>query len=144
MKKFRVSALIVAIALISFALSRRVLTAPTDTVTKEKHGETVAPSVTLSGENMKAFVITWNSFNKIKDLPSEKKNLEHYSILFNSDSQSIYVTFEPIPLPVAKNTQELKKQVESMSTGGDSPVGRWMSYTVSRRDFKIIERHQAM
>ena len=54
-----------------------------------------APEVEMPGRQMKAFLVVFEAFRKIPDLPQEKKRLDNYTVSFSETASQIEVYFVP-------------------------------------------------
>ena len=80
---------------------------------------------------MKAFLVTYADFMKIKDLPKSKKLIENYKVGFSEDKQNYYIFFYP-----KVDTRKNKVQI----IGGETEFGVEMRYTIRKKDYVIQQR----
>jgi len=85
--------------------------------------------VSVTGEYMQAFLVAYEAFQKDVDIPREKKRIENYSIEFRQNSMSYTIFF------FAK-----RGEAERLSPGGESSLGKDVSFRIRKKDFQVIDR----
>jgi hypothetical protein len=85
--------------------------------------------VTVKGPQMKAFLVAYASFKDDPLIPEQKKLIENYRIEFRKHGENYYVLFSAI-----------RKPSESELDGGESELGKDVMYTISMRDFRLVDR----
>ncbi len=83
----------------------------------------------LKGEYFKVFLAAYSSFKDDPLIPDQKKQIEHYQIEFRQRGDLYFVLF------LAK-----RKTSERELDGGESELGKDVMYTVSKKDFKVIDK----
>lgn len=84
---------------------------------------------TLSGQQMKAFLVAYASFKEDPLIPEQKKQIENYRIEFRKHRDFYYVLFFAI-----------RKPTERELDGGESELGKDVVYTVSAKDFRLVDK----
>ncbi len=85
--------------------------------------------IKLNGEYLKAFVAAYSSFKDDPLIPDQKKQIENYQIEFRQRGDLYFVLF------LAK-----RKSTERELEGGESELGKDVMYTISKTDFKIVDK----
>ena len=95
------------------------------------------PEGDVIGAYLKAFVIAYEDFKKIPDLPIHKKQLTNYTIGMrtSSDGKNYYITFTPIYTPPKNGIVDVER---------DSEMGRLVGYTIRVKDFTLVRRSYSM
>jgi hypothetical protein len=83
----------------------------------------------ISGEFLKAFLAALESFEKDKAIPDSKRKLENYDIEFRQSESNYYVYFIP-----------KKAQGEAAPAGGETTLGKWVTYEIRKTDFRVTIR----
>lgn len=83
----------------------------------------------VSGEYMKAFLVAYDAFKEDAEIPDEKKRMENYNIEFSQEGKYYSVFF------YAK-----RKPSERDLKGGQSELGRDVTYTISKENYKLLAR----
>ena len=83
----------------------------------------------MNGEFIKAFTVAYSSFKEDPLIPDQKKQIENYQIEFRQQSNAYLVLF------LAK-----RKPAEAQLDGGESELGKDVMYTVSKNDFKLLDK----
>lgn len=83
----------------------------------------------ISGQMMKAFLVAYDAFKNDPAISQGKKRIENYDIEFSQRRKGYVVLFTARRLP---SERELE--------GGESSLGRDVEYTVSKKDYQIVER----
>ena len=83
----------------------------------------------ISGQMMKAFLVAYDAFKNDPAISQGKKRIENYNIEFSQRRKGYVVLFTARRLP---SERELE--------GGESSLGRDVEYTVSKKDYQIVER----
>jgi hypothetical protein len=85
--------------------------------------------IKVNGEYLKAFLAAYASFKDDPLIPEQKKQIENYQIEFRQKGDLYFVLF------LAK-----RKPSEQELAGGESELGKDVMYTVSKKDFKVVDR----
>ena len=85
--------------------------------------------IKLNGEYLKAFLAAYSSFKDDPLIPDQKKQIENYQIEFRQRGDFYFVLF------FAK-----RKPTERELEGGESELGKDVMYTISKADFKIVDK----
>lgn len=83
----------------------------------------------VSGEYMQAFLVAYNAFKDDPLIPDQKRKVENYEISFRQDSEAYFIFFGAKRLPSERNL-----------LGGESELGKDVTYAVRKKDYKIIAR----
>jgi len=89
----------------------------------------VGPGLGVEGNCLKAFLVGYKALQESPDLPSSKKLLENYRVIFNEGKSYYSVHFLNRLLPGEKN----------VVLGGESRLGREVLYKVDKKTFRIIQ-----
>lgn len=84
---------------------------------------------TVNGPQMKAFLVAYASFKDDPLIPEQKKSIENYRIEFRKHGENYYVLFFAT-----------RKPSESELDGGEAELGKDVIYTISAKDFRLIDR----
>ena len=85
---------------------------------------------TVAGEYMRALLSAYQDFKKDPDIPAHKKNIANYTVEFRQDDQSYIIYLIP------KQTTG-----EGPVVGGETTLGKEVSYTISKKDYKITAHY---
>ena len=85
--------------------------------------------VAVPGPYMKAFLVAYEDFRRDPDIPAEKKDISNYSIEFRQNAESYSIFF------FARRPEN-----EKLSPGGESSLGKDVSYTVRKSDYKVTSK----
>lgn len=85
--------------------------------------------ITVPGEYMRAFLVAYDQFRIDPEISARKKIIENYTVEFSQDEQS-YVVYL-IPRLTAG---------ERPLSGGETTLGKEVSYTIRKKDYKITAR----
>ena len=91
---------------------------------------TTPPEVRVSGDFLKAFLVASDAFKKDAAIPERKKEIGNYTFEFRQDKNAYFVYFIPKLLPNEEGT----------TIGGESELGRWVTYAVRKSDYTILAR----
>lgn len=83
----------------------------------------------ISGQRMRAFLVAYDAFKNDPAISQGKKQIENYDIEFSQRRTGYVVLFAARRLP---SERELE--------GGESSLGRDVEYTVSKKDYQVVER----
>jgi hypothetical protein len=83
----------------------------------------------ISGELMKAFLAAHETFKNDADIPELKRRVENYEIELRQTGDSFIVYFIP-----------KLKAGERPLRGGETELGKEVSYTISKKDYKVTAR----
>jgi hypothetical protein len=83
----------------------------------------------LNGEYLKVFLVAYSSFKDDPLIPDQKKQIENYQIEFRQRGDLYLVLF------LAK-----RKPSEGELEGGESELGKDVMYTISKNDFKVVDK----
>jgi len=83
----------------------------------------------VSGEFLKAFLAAMESFKVDPQIPDGKRKIENYDIEFRQGQSSYYIYFIPRKMPF-----------EIPAGGGESALGKWVTYEIRKTDFQITAR----
>lgn len=82
--------------------------------------------MTLTGEYLTALLVAYEDFKKDPDIPPQKKRMTNYTVEFRQDPEN-YIIFL-----FAKRPPN-----EQLSPGGESSLGKDVSYKVRKSDYHI-------
>ena len=83
----------------------------------------------VSGEYMKAFLVAYDAFKEEPDIPDPKRRLDNYNIELSEDSELYFVFLYAKRKPSERNLK-----------GGESELGRDVTYTIGKKDYHIVAR----
>lgn len=85
--------------------------------------------ITVTGEYLSALLVAYEDFQKDPDIPAQKKRITNYSVEFRQDRDNYIIFF------FAKRPPS-----EQLSPGGESSLGKDVSYKVRKRDYQITAK----
>ncbi len=88
----------------------------------------VGPGLGIEGNCLKAFLVGYRALQDISDLPSSKKLLQNYRVIFNESKSYYSVRFLPRELASEKGLLE-----------GDRQLGRELRFKIDKKTFAIIQ-----
>jgi hypothetical protein len=101
----------------------------TSTVEQGDRGQMLQPNTPVearvAGPYLKAFLVSYESFNNDPQIPEAKRPLENYDFEFRQGKTSYFIWFIP------------RSAHSGPIVGGDTELGRAVTYSVSKADFRI-------
>ena len=83
----------------------------------------------VSGEYMRAFLVAHNAFERDSEIPEEKRRIENYNVEFRQDTETYLISFFAKRIPPG-----------SMVVGGETEMGKDVTYAISKGDYQLIGR----
>jgi hypothetical protein len=83
----------------------------------------------VGGEYMEAFLASQHAFQADSEIPPQMKRIENYNIEFRQNSKFYFVFWSAKRLASERDLE-----------GGASVLGKDVMYTISKKDYKVIER----